>query len=155
MAGNPQIPLGFLNRLQTSVKFTNFPALNVTPSFLGKRSVQLARTGRVVENLPALAGIVPSGEPYVMMEIHINLLKSQALADAFEQQLVTQATLGDTTVYTDAQNTAQGAGNVLRAFLINRVSIITVDQLSFAGDTPDYMVTLEGSYPVNQNLWLS
>ena len=154
MAGNPQIPLGYLNRLATSVKFTNFPALNVTPSFLGKRSVQLARTGRVVENLPALAGIVPSGEPYVMMEIHINLLKSQPLANAFEQQLVAQATLGDTTVYTDVDaNLGQGA--VLTAFLINRVSIITVEQLSFAGDTPDYLITLEGSYPVNQNLWLS
>ena len=154
MAGNPQIPLGYLNRLATSVKFTNFPALNVTPSFLGKRSVQLARTGRVVENLPALVGIVPSGEPYVMMEVHINLLKSQPLAQAFEQQLVAQATLGDTTVYTDVDANL-GQGTVLQTFLINRVSIITVDQLSFAGDTPDYMVTLEGAYPVNQNLWLS
>ncbi|HUZ33895.1 MAG TPA: hypothetical protein VMV19_17575 [Xanthobacteraceae bacterium] len=141
------IPQGTLNRLRTSVTIAAFPELNVTAPFLGKRSVRLTRNGRIVENLQSLTGVVPSPEPYVMMEIHINLLKSQALANAYEQQLLNNAYLGQLTVRTDTAT--------LQSFIIGNASIINVDELSFAGDTPDYMVSCEGQYLINSALWNS
>lgn len=147
MASNQLIPQGVLNRLRTSVLISSFPALNVTPSYLGKRSVRLTRNGRAVENLGALTGIVPSPEPYVMMEVHINLLKSQSLANSYEQQMQSNSQLGDVTVRTDT--------STLQSFLISNASIINVEELSFAGDTPDYMVSIEGYYVINSALWQS
>jgi len=141
------IPQGVLNRLRTSVTIPAYPLLNVTPPFLGKRSVRLTRNGRAVENLQSLTSIVPSPEPYVMIELHINLLKSQSLADDWEQQYQSMAQIGQVTVRTDT--------STLRQFIINTTSIITVDELSFAGDSPDYMVTCEGQLPINSLLWNS
>ena len=145
MAANQLIPQGTLNRLRTSVSWASFPALNVTASYLGRRSVRLTREGRAVENLQALTGLVPSPEPYVLMQVHINLLKSQGLANQYEQQLQTQANIGDATVRTDT--------STLQSFQINNASIITVDELSFAGDEPGYMVTCEGYYVINSAIW--
>lgn len=144
---NTATPLGVLNRLRTQVQIPSFPQLNITPAFLGKRSVRLTREGRIVENLDSLTGIVPSPEPYVKMGIHINLLKSQALANLYEQQLQTQAIIGQVIVRTDAAT--------LQQFSINNASIINVEELSFAGDTPDYMISIEGYYPTNASLYNS
>jgi uncharacterized protein YkvS len=145
MATSTATPLGTLNRLRTSIQIPNFPSLNVTSSFLGKRSVRITREGRIVENIDALTGIVPSGEPYVKMGVHINLLKSQALANAYEQQLQAQATIGDIIVRTDSVT--------LQSFTVYNSSIINVEELDFSGTTADYMVTLEGYYPVNASLY--
>lgn len=141
------IPQGTLNRLRTSIQIPNFPYLNVTASFLGRRSIRLTRNGRIVENLDSLTGIVPSPEPYVKMEVHINLLKSQGLSNAYEQQLQTNATIGNIIVRTDT--------TTLQSFTINNASIINVEELSFAGDTPDYMVSCEGYYTLNSALYNS
>lgn len=148
MAGaNVAIPQGTLNRLRTSVQLVSFPGLNITPSFLGKRSVRLTRDGRIVENLDSLTGFVPSPEPYQKLSAHINLLKSQALANAYEQQLQQLATIGTVVVRTDT--------STLQSFTLYNASIVTVDELSFAGDTPDYMIVLEGIYPINSALYAS
>jgi uncharacterized protein YkvS len=144
---NVSISQGTLNRLRTQVQIPSFPALNVTAPFLGKRSVRLTREGRIVENLDSLTGIVPSPEPFVKMGIHINLLKSQALANLYEQQLQTLATIGQVIVRTDT--------TTLQQFSINNASIINVGELSFAGDTPDYLITIEGYYVVNTALYTS
>jgi hypothetical protein len=146
-AANTNISLGVLNRLRTSVSFPTFPQFNISASFLGRRSVRLTRDGRIVENLDALTGIVPSPEPYQKMAAHINLLKSQGLANAFEQQLQSQPTLGQMIVRTDT--------GTLQQYVILNSSIITVEELSFAGDTPDFMITIEGYYPVSSFLYAS
>ncbi|MFZ1011186.1 MAG: hypothetical protein WAN65_30385 [Candidatus Sulfotelmatobacter sp.] len=146
-APNTAVPQGVLNRLRTSLTVVNFPQLNVTASFLGRRSIRLTREGRAVENLDSLTGIVPSGEPYYKMAAHINLLKSQALANAYEQQLLTNANIGDVIVRTDT--------STLQSFTISNCSIISIDELSFAGDTPDYLATVEGYYSINSALYNS
>ena len=79
------------------------------------------------------------------MGVHINLLKSQALANAYEQQLQAQATIGDIIVRTDSVT--------LQSFTVYNSSIINVEELDFSGTTADYMVTLEGYYPVNASLY--
>jgi len=147
MPNNIAVPLGTLNRLRTYMFVPNFPALTVTPSFMGRRSIRLSRDGRFVENLDALTGLVPSGEPYQKMGAHINLLKSQGLANTYEQQILDNAQIGDVTVRTDAAT--------LQSFVILNASIVSVDELSFAGDDPSYMVVVEGYYPVNSALYNS
>lgn len=141
------IPLGTLNRLRVAMQVPNFPFLNVTASFVGRRSIRIARAGNTVENLDVMTGIVPSGEPYVKMDVYVNLIKSQGLANAYEQQLQAQATIGNVIIRPDT--------STLQQYTVYQSSIITVEELSFAGDSPDYSVHIAGYYPVNAQLYAS
>ena len=91
MGTNPQIPLGTLNRLLTQVTWNSFPSLNVTPSYLGRESVHLARDGEAVVYIPTLTGAVTSPEPYLMITMTMHLLKTQGLAGQYEAQMVSSA----------------------------------------------------------------
>lgn len=145
MAANSYLPQGTLNRARTSVQVVSYPQLNITPPFLGRRSVRLTRDGRVCEYLDMLTGSVPSPELYQKITLHINLSKAQALANLFEQQLQNISTLGTVTTRTDTAT--------LQSFMLYDSSIVDVEELSFAGDTVDYMIMITGNYPVNSALY--
>ncbi|MWU29142.1 hypothetical protein GP934_27470, partial [Escherichia coli] len=61
---NPMIPVGTLNRVRASVKFTSHSELNVSASFLAKEGVELSFQGNITEFLPAMTGAVQSPQPY-------------------------------------------------------------------------------------------
>lgn len=46
---NPMIPVGTLNRVRASVKFTSHSELNVSASFLAKEGVELSFQGNITE----------------------------------------------------------------------------------------------------------
>lgn len=52
---NPMIPVGTLNRVRASVKFTSHSELNVSASFLAKEGVELSFQGNITEFLPSRA----------------------------------------------------------------------------------------------------
>ena len=83
---NPLIPQGTLNRLAGSVIWTNFPSLTVTSSFLMPNGITLAFEGVTTEVIKTMTGIVPSPEPYQMVTITLNLLKTQVLANLYEHR---------------------------------------------------------------------
>lgn len=142
---NPNVQMGSLNRLLGSVLFPGYPALNVTPSFLGPEGIDANPEGQATAVLPAMTGVVTSPEPYQMFRITLHLLKSQAFADVWKQQMEYTSLLGDCTVRPDSAQ--------LSPYLFNNVSIVGVDRLAFSGRDAGFNVNLVGSYQLNSRLW--
>lgn len=142
---NPHISPGTINLLQTSVKVQAFPALNVTPSNLGKQMARLALEGEATRHLPVAVGVVTSPQVYLMGVVTLALVKSLPIAALYKQQLESNSILGDIVVRPDS--------TVLPPFDMSQVGIVDVREMSFNGEEPDVIVTLRGQYPVNSSLW--
>lgn len=145
MATNPLVSQGTLNRLRGSIVYPNFPALNVTAPFLGREGIRLALQGQASTQINTMTGAVQSPEPYMAVTITLALLKTQNLSDVYKKQMETNALLGDCTVRPDTPT--------LSPYQFSNVSIADVPELSLAGDTPDYRITLTGYYNINSDLW--
>jgi len=140
---NPLIPQGVLNRLSGSVTWTNFPSLNVTSPFLMPNGITLAFQGVTTEVIKTMTGIVPSPEPYQMVNITMNLLKTQALANLYEQQRQSNAILGPCTVRGDA--------SPLQPYQFLGGFIENVAGLDFSGTTAIYPVSCVAYLPINSS----
>ena len=147
MAGNPLIDQGVLNRLKGSVVWANFPALNVTASYLDKEGINLRLEGEMSMQHGTMTGLVQSPEPYIPVSVVIALLKTQALSDAYKTQFEANSVLGPGTVWPDVTT-----GGVSQ-FNLHNMSIQSVGDLLFNGTTPIFAVTCRGFYLVNSNLW--
>jgi hypothetical protein len=145
MAANPQVFQGTLNRLRASVVVPAYPQLQVTVPFLGPAGVSVARSGEATTILPTMTGVVTSPQPYQMVSITINLLRTQNLAALWETQLQSLSTIGDINVIGDSL--------VLPTYTFNNCSIVNIGELSFAGQDAGYMVTVGGYYQINNSLW--
>jgi hypothetical protein len=142
---NPNIPQGNLNRLIASVVWNDFPALNVTPSFLGKAGISLAFDGMATTFIPTMTGAVTSGEPYQLTTITINLLKTQGLAQQYEAQRQSLSTIGNCVVRPDT--TTLGPYDIINCGIEN------VRELSFSGEDAAYAVTVRGYILLNSQAW--
>lgn len=143
--GNPLVDQGTLNRLRGSIVWDNFPALNITSAFLGRGAIRLALEGNTSKSIETLTGLVQSPEAYQMCSITINLLKSQALADAYKTQVELSALLGGCTIRPDAVT--------LSPYQILNCSINSPNDLDFSGESADYTIKSIGYYLVNSSLW--
>ena len=142
---NPLVQFGTLNRLIASVSWANFPALNVTASFLNRDGIRLALDGEATRFLPALAGAVTSPEPYQMITLTINLLKTQTLAAQYKLQQENQSLLGNGVV-------APRLGE-LAALRCHQLRDRGVRELAFSGEDAGFAVTIRGYYLINSSLW--
>jgi hypothetical protein len=142
---NPNIQLGQLNRLIASVTWNSFPQLNVSASFLNRAGIILAFEGDATRILPAMAGTVLSPEPYQMVTVTVNLLKTQSLAQAYEAQRQTSTPLGNGTIRPDA--------TTLAPYQLINMAIEGVRELAFSGEDAGYAVTCRGYYLINSSLW--
>lgn len=140
---NPLIAQGSLNRLRGSVIWGNFPGLNVTAPFLGPEAIRLALDGESVVYLPTLTGAVTSPEPYMMISMGINLLKTQSLSDQYKQQMESDSLLGNGTVRPDA--------STLSPYPLVNCAIKSVRELTFAGTDAGWHVMIGGYYLINAN----
>lgn len=146
MAGNPLVDQGVLNRLVASVSFTDFPALNVTPSFLGKEAITMALEGDIVTYIPTMTGGVTSPEPYQLVSVTIHLLKTQSLAAAFKSQIESSALLGACVVRPDTK--------ILPPYDLVNCSIYSGPrELNFAGMDAGWVIMIRGYYEINADLW--
>ena len=145
MAANPLIPQGVLNRLITSMVVVNFPELNVVASYLGKGSIELDFTGNVTTEIPTLTGAVMSPEPYQVVGITLNLLKTQNLANLWKGQYETNTLLGPINVFTDASQFPK--------FGFFNCAIQGLRGMNLGGTDAGYNLNLVGYYLTNQNLW--
>jgi hypothetical protein len=145
MAGNPLTNQGTLNRLRASIVFPSFPELNVTASYLGEEMIRLALEGDATTFIKTGTGRVTSPEPYQDCSIRINLLKTQALADAFKKKMERNTLMGDCTVRPDA--------SPLSPYQIVNTGIMGVEPLDLNGKSAGWVVTVSGIYYINSDLW--
>ena len=154
---NPLVNQGTLSRLRASVNWPLFPQLNVTPSFLNREGIRLAFEGEATRFLPTLTGVVTSPEPYQMISLTLNLLKTQSLAALYEAQLAAISTIGPGVVRPDV-----GAGGIvpftptsgLQPFDLFNCAIMNVRELNFSGEDAGYSVTIGGYVLRNLSLWI-
>ena len=144
---NPLVEQGSLNRIKASVVWANFQDLNVTASYLGAGGIRLGLDGGTTVFLPTMTGAVTSPEPFQMITLSMNLLKTQQLADLYKQRMEVDARIGNGTVFPDIQ-----AGGINSYQLIN-CAIESVRELNFAGTDAAYEVSVRGYYLVNSSLW--
>ena len=147
MATNPLVQQGVLNRLVASITWNDNPSLNVTSPFLGREGIRLAREGAAVVYLPTMTGAVLSPEPYMMIRMTVNLLKTQALGAAYKTKMEFDSALGDGQVRPDI------AVGGISLFQITNCSIADTPELDFSGGSALYPVIISGYYNINQNYW--
>lgn len=145
MAANPLVAQGVLNKLRGSVLLIDNPQLNVTASFLGAEGISLSFEGEASGYFGTMTGAVPSPNPYQIVTATLHLLKTQAMSNAWEQQRQTNTTIGDLTVTTDSIT--------LDSYDLTNCTIKDVNELSFAGTTPEYVVVVQGTYLINGTLF--
>lgn len=153
MPGNPLIPLGGLNRVIAGVQFDTFPGLNISASYLGKEGIRLVPDGMVTTKLPAMTGYVTSPEPYQVVTVTVNLLKSQALGAAFKAQIENLTSLvGNFVVYPDTTVSDPNSGVDYSYSLTNGIIENAVPG-PFDGNDALWVLTLGGQYNINLGLW--
>lgn len=145
MATNPLIQQGQLNRLQGAVHIYNFPALNVTAPYLGRRMIGLALDRDLSAFIDTATGMVISPEPYVPATVTIHLLRTQGLSLAWKTQFVNNTVIGPVTVYPDT--------TTLLPFDFFNCGIRRCEPLAIDGTSPDFILQLYGIYYVNNSLW--
>jgi hypothetical protein len=146
---DPLVALGSLNRLRASIYWNSFPQLNITASFLGVDGIRLGLDGGAVAFLPAMTGTVASPEPYQMITLSANLLKTQQLAELYKNQMEVDARIGDGTVYPDVAISQNGLG----VYMVRNCAIESVAELAFSGTDAGFRVTMRGYYLINSSLW--
>lgn len=142
---NPLVSLGTLNRLRASVSWATFPALNVTASYLGRSAIRLALEGQTSKAIEALTGIVQSPEAYQMVSLTMELLKSQALSNAYKAQIELSSLVGNCTVRPDA--------TPLAPYQLLNMSVNSPNDIDFSGESASFTIKATGYYLVNSNLW--
>lgn len=142
---SPQIAQGTLNRLLTSVTWANFAGLNVTPSFLNREMIRLAFNGSATDFINTATGTVTSPAPMQPITLTINLLKTQGLAQQYEQQRQLNSVLGNGTV--------RGDSVTLAPYDLLNCGIENVRELNFSGEDAGYAVTVGGYILINSALW--
>ena len=146
---NPLIDQGVLNRLVASVVWQDFPALNVTPSFLGKEAIRLALEGDATRQIGNLTGITQSPEPYMLARLTINLLKTQSLSSQYKAQMEASTLLGNCVVRPDVTS---GSGG-LQPYDLTNMAIESVREMTYDGGDSGWVVMCSGTYYINSDLW--
>lgn len=142
---NPMIPVGVLNRVRASIKFSDHPELNVSASYLAKEGVELVFQGNMTDFLPAMTGAVQSPQPYMIMQAKVHLVRSQALGAQYKTQWENNTAIGDAKVYSDSSTFGD--------FEVLNTAITNVQDMSFAGGQPGVAITITGTYYINSEMW--
>lgn len=144
---NPNVPQGTLNRIKASLIWVSFPALNLTPSYLGEEMFRVNFTGEVTTTIRTATGVVQSPEPYQMVEVRAQLVRSQALADSYKAQIGTNALLGDATFRPDIQTSG------LSPFEFLNGTIAAVEPLNVTGKDASWTLSFTFYWLTNSSLW--
>lgn len=146
---DPRTPQGNLNRIRASVIWTTFANLNITPDFLGSEGLSLAFEDVATARIPTMTGLVNSPEAFQTVTLTAHLLKSQSLAQAYEEQRQTYTLLGECTVRPDVSSANAGIG----PYSLLNMSITNIAELRFNGTDAGYRVALGGYMLINSALW--
>lgn len=142
---NPLVPQGTLNRIRTHIVLSSYPSLNITAANMTKGFATFAFEGNFVAQIETATGIVNSPEPYVMGTCTVEILRSQALATAYINQLSTNAMIGDVTGYSDSMTFAP--------ITLNNCSIYNFDPGAYDGTKPAVRIVFRGVFTPNGAMW--
>lgn len=142
---NPLVQQGSLNRIRGSVTWNSNPSLNVTAPFLSKEAMRLSLQGESTRYLDTLTGAVTSPEVKMMIELQINLLKTQALSSLYKSTMEFNSLIGDGIVRPDATG--------LSPYQIINCSIKSVREMDYSGENAAWTVVIGGYYLVNSFLF--
>lgn len=137
--------LGNLNRLLAAVLVPDFPELNITAPFVTPEGMSIAFEGETVQSLRQMTGVVQSPEPFQMGVITAHVLKTNGLAALYEAQKTSNAIIGDVTAIPDT--VAMAPYQLVNCAIANAVPT------TFNGTDAGYIVTIRGTYYVNQSLF--
>lgn len=143
--GSPQVSQGFLNRVRGNIQVASYPALNVTASFLGRAGYSLSWGRGATTFIDNMTGRTISPEPYQPCTLEIHLVKAQALAAAWEAQRVSLSAIGNVLAYTTS--------SALSPYALTNMAIENVAPLQESGESAEYVLTLSGTYIINNQLW--
>ena len=141
----PRSPRAFSIEFGATFRSPAYPALNITAPFLGAAGFSFTRGGPATTMIDTLTGRVGSPEPYQPVDVEIHLVKSQALATAWEAQLNTLSIIGNLTVFTDSA--------VQPIYNFTEMAIQNVGAIAVNGKSVDYVLTLTGTYIINNGLF--
>jgi hypothetical protein len=150
MAGtgfNPNIAQGLLNRVRTHIVVPGNTSLNATASYMGKSQAVLTFEGPFVSQIETATGIVNSPMPFVMAQLVISLLRTQALAALWVAQAQTASVLGNVVAYPDSAN--------FPAVTLTNCSITEIEPGAFDGVDPVTKITVKGVFNTNSIMWAS
>lgn len=145
MATNPLISQGTLNRIRGSVVIPNFPNLNITSPFLGRTGIRLALNGEATVMIETMTGTTISPEPYQMVTISIDVLKTNGLAAAFKGQMENSTSLGNITVVPDT--------TALPTYQIINSAIASIGDQAYDGTSASWPLVIRGYYVINNSLF--
>lgn len=145
---NPLIRQGYLNLTSASVSIPSNPALNITPSFLGRRGIRVTLEQEAVRYVGTMTGMVRIPEVYLPIRATIALLKTQALSDAYKTLMETNSFLGAVTIRPDIT-----VGLGLSPYDFTDCALMSTPDLNFAGEEPDFVINIGGVYPINSAIW--
>lgn len=146
MAGNPLVPQGTLNRVRTAIVFSNYPALNITAPYMGASFAQLSFAGQYGLALPTGTGVVTSNEPYVMANVTVGLLKSQALAQEWLSQVQLNCAIGPVTTYGDSAT--------IPPIYLDNCIVTDWEPSAYDGKDPVIRLTIHGVFYTNSSMWI-
>lgn len=146
MAGfAPLTSQGVLNRVLVHTIAPSNPQLLVTAPYMSKSMAVLTFDGPFTNQIETATDIVNSPNPYVMGQLVINLLRSQALSSLWLAQVQTASVIGSIVVYPDSP--------VYPAITLTNSSITDYDPGAFDGQDPTVKVTVKGVFQTNAILW--
>ena len=144
-SGNPLVPQGLLNRVRGSVVFPAFSTLNVTAPYLAVEGISLDIDEDGTEQLKTITGIVNSPAAYVLATATIHILKTQALGESWAQQFQSNSQIGRMVIHTDS--------SALSQYRIHNCSLLKPQPGAMNGTNPSLILTIRGTYNVNDYIW--
>jgi hypothetical protein len=146
MAGFPPLTnQGNLNRVAVHVVVVGNSALNVTAANLGKQLAAVTFEDVFTDQIETATGLVNSPRPYVMAQVVLNLLRSQAIAGLWLAQVEVNSNIGQVTVYSDS--------SAFPPIELSNASVVNFDPGAFDGVDAITKVTVKGIFYVNNALW--
>ena len=143
---NTFVPQGSLNRVRGSLVFQLFPALNITAPYMSRNFITVTLDEIVfVEQFETGTGFVNSPEPYAPAVIVVEILRTQALANNWFQQIQNTASIGTVEVHSDTA--------AFPSFPVNNASVTKFDPGAFAGKDPVTKLTIRGLTYINSSMW--
>jgi hypothetical protein len=144
---NPFVAQGTLNRLKAAVTIANFPNLNITSAYMGKSFITVSFDDDFDNLIPTATGAVTSPEPYVMATVTIPVLKTQALSGAWVAQYQSSSDIGNISIFPDVNTSTYPEIDLVNCIIKN------APPGAFDGTDPVVMLTLRGTYYINNALW--
>lgn len=145
MPANPNVPLGSLNKLKASLKFTSNQSLNILPSYMSQSGLTIGFDGQATNYSEVYVGVVPSPNPFILVTIRFGVLKTQVLGPLWKAQVESNTLVGDFVLRPDVQG--------FPSFDFTNGFIMNPDEIAMNGTSPMFGISLRATYQINSSLW--